>query len=127
MKQVSGKMRIELAQFRELEVFTQFSSELDAVTKATLDHGHVLLELLKQPLGVPFKLEEEVIKLAACTYGLLDDMPLNKIKEFRANIMPYFEENESELLSIARGRDKLSNETIEKLKAAIVKCKEQVI
>ena len=127
MKQVSGKMRIELAHFRELEVFTQFSSELDAATKATLDHGHVLLELLKQPLGVPFKLEEEVIILAACTYGLLDDMPLNKIKEFRANIMPYFEENESELLSIVKGRDKLSDETVEKLKAAIEKCKEQVI
>ena len=54
-------------------------------------------------------------------------MPLDKIKEFRANIMPYFEENESELLSIVKGRDKLSDETVEKLKAAIEKCKEQVI
>jgi F-type H+-transporting ATPase subunit alpha len=127
MKQVSGKMRIDLAQFREMEVFTQFSSDLDATTKAMLDHGHVILELLKQPLCVPYKLEEEVIILAASTYGLLDDMPLDRIKKFRANILPYFEHNAKDLLDVIKKREKLSDETIEVLKQEIIKCKEQVI
>jgi F-type H+-transporting ATPase subunit alpha len=110
-----------------MEVFTQFSSDLDATTKAMLDHGHVILELLKQPLCVPYKLEEEVIILAASTYGLLDDMPLDRIKKFRANILPYFEHNAKDLLDVIKKREKLSDETIEVLKQEIIKCKEQVI
>lgn len=127
MKQVSGKMRIDLAQFREMEVFTQFSSDLDSSTKAMLDHGHVLLELLKQPLCSPLKLEEEVILLAACTNGLIDDVPLDKIKSFKSNVLSYFENNAKDLLEELKKGNKLSDETYTKLKQEIVKCKEQVI
>lgn len=93
MKKVSGKLRMELAQFREMEVFTQFSSELDKTTKDLLEHGNRLVELLKQPLCKPWKLHQQVILLCIASHKLMIDVPINEIKQFNLNIISFFEAN----------------------------------
>ena len=87
MKKASGQMRVDLAQFREMEVFTQFSSDLDPATQAMLDHGHVLMELLKQPLYHPLAMWKEVVILSAASNGLLDDVALSDLRSFREGLM----------------------------------------
>ena len=91
MKKVAGQMRVDLAQFREMEVFTQFSSDLDPATQAMLDHGHVLMELLKQPLYHPLSTWKEVIILAAASNQLLDDIAVSELREFREGLTNYGE------------------------------------
>lgn len=89
MKKVSGSLRVDLAQFKEMEVFTQFSSELDDATTKLLNHGHMLTELLKQPLYNPLPHYEQVILLYAAQHGLLEDIPVNELKEYIAELMSY--------------------------------------
>ena len=82
VKKIAGSLRIDLAQFRELEVFTQFSSDLDAATKEALDHGNRLVEILKQPLYHPMKVSRQVVILYAATQKLLADVPVERAREF---------------------------------------------
>ena len=82
VKRIAGSLRIDLAQFRELEVFTQFSSDLDAATKEALDHGNRLVEILKQPLYHPMKVSRQVVILYAATQKLLADVPVERAREF---------------------------------------------
>ena len=89
MKKVAGSLRVDLAQFKEMEIFTQFSSELDQATTELLKHGHMLTELLKQPLYAPLPHYEQVILLYAAQHGMLDDIPLNELKEYRSELMSY--------------------------------------
>ena len=94
MKKASGQMRVDLAQFREMEVFTQFSSDLDPATQAMLDHGHVLMELLKQPLYQPKSDAEQVVLLTLASHGVLDEIPTAElrtktsafVRQFRADV-----------------------------------------
>ena len=87
MKKASGSIRIDLAQYREMEVFTQFSSDLDAATKAQLAYGSSLMELLKQPLCHPLALHEQVITLCAATHKVFTDIEIGKIKEFQMDML----------------------------------------
>lgn len=89
MKKATGSIRIDLAQFRELEVFTQFSSDLDESTKAQLAHGKVLMELLKQPLCNPMSLSEQVMTLCLANNGIFDTVPVAKVKEVQRNLLKY--------------------------------------
>ena len=82
VKKIAGSLRIDLAQFRELEVFTQFSSDLDAATKEALDHGNRLVEIFKQPLYHPMKVSRQVVILYAATQKLLADVPVERAREF---------------------------------------------
>ena len=82
VNKIAGSLRIDLAQFRELEVFTQFSSDLDAATKEALDHGNRLVEILKQPLYHPMKVSRQVVILYAATQKLLADVPVERAREF---------------------------------------------
>ncbi|MGE4352459.1 MAG: F0F1 ATP synthase subunit alpha [Oscillospiraceae bacterium] len=82
IKKTAGTLRIDLARFRELEIFTQFASDLDNATKQTLEHGKRLLELLKQPLYHPMSVSRQAILLYIATSGLLDDVPIERIKDF---------------------------------------------
>ena len=91
MKKASGSIRIDLAQYREMEVFTQFSSDLDASTKAQLQYGKSLMELLKQPLGSPMSLHEQVITLCAATNRIFSDLDGREIKPFQADLLHWFE------------------------------------
>ncbi|MBE6861954.1 MAG: F0F1 ATP synthase subunit alpha [Ruminococcus sp.] len=87
MKKVSGTLRIDLAQFREMEIFTQFSSELDQATTDLLDHGHMLMELLKQPLYNPQSHHRQVVLLYAATHGYLKGVPVKKVKAYCEGLM----------------------------------------
>lgn len=91
MKKASGSIRIDLAQYREMEVFTQFSSDLDASTKAQLQYGKSLMELLKQPLGNPMSLHEQVITLCAATNKIFSDLGVKEIKPFQADLLHWFD------------------------------------
>ncbi len=91
MKKASGSIRIDLAQFREMEVFTQFSSDLDATTKAQLQYGNSLMELLKQPLCRPLSMAEQVITLCAATNKVMVDIEKSKIKKFQMDLLAHFD------------------------------------
>ena len=99
VKKVSGNLRIDLAQFREMEVFTQFSSELDKTTQELLDHGHRLVEILKQPLYHPYSMHEEVIILCCAQHKLLLDVPVKEIRKFTLDMLSYFEANHSDIIA----------------------------
>lgn len=126
IKKVAGKMRIELAQFREMEVFTQFSSDLDPATQAMLDHGHVLMELLKQPLYHPLPLWKQVCLLCVASERLLDDIPLADIREFTNNLLAHLEQNQSQLIQEIQSTGKLSDEAKADLLATTEAYKKQV-
>ena len=126
MKKASGQMRVDLAQFREMEVFTQFSSDLDPATQAMLDHGHVLMELLKQPLYHPLAMWKEVVILSAASNGLLDDVALSDLRSFREGLMNYVEANGAAIVTEMKETGKLSDESREKLLELLRTYKKQV-
>ena len=126
MKKASGQMRVDLAQFREMEVFTQFSSDLDPATQAMLDHGHVLMELLKQPLYHPLAMWKEVVILSAASNGLLDDVALADLRSFCEGLMNYVEANGAAIVKEINETGKLSDESREKLLELVRTYKKQV-
>ncbi|MDO4324130.1 MAG: F0F1 ATP synthase subunit alpha [Lachnospiraceae bacterium] len=99
MKKAAGSIRIDLAQYREMEVFTQFSSDLDASTKELLQYGKGLMELLKQPLCQPLSMAEQVVTLCAATGKVMLDVPLPKIKAFQKEMLAWFAEEHSDIMS----------------------------
>ena len=126
MKKVAGQMRVDLAQFREMEVFTQFSSDLDPATQAMLDHGHVLMELLKQPLYHPLSTWKEVIILAAASNQLLDDIAVNELREFREGLTSYVQSNGAAIIQEIQEKGTLSPENLEQLLTLVRDYKKQV-
>ncbi len=98
MKKAAGSIRIDLAQFREMEVFTQFASDLDAATKEQLQHGHVLMELLKQPLCRPLSTSEQVVTLCAANAKVMLNVPLNKIKDFQMKLLDKMKSEHSDIM-----------------------------
>lgn len=118
MKKVSGTLRMDLAQYREMGVFTQFSSELDKATKDLLDFGDRLMELLKQPLCQPFKMHEQVILLLAAGRKQMQDVPVAEIKPFAKRLLQFIEEEHKELIDEINDTKALSPELEEKLVAA---------
>lgn len=115
MKKASGSIRIDLAQYREMEVFTQFSSDLDAATKEQLEYGGGLMELLKQPLCHPMSLHEKVITLCTATNKVLLGVEKVKIKQFQAEMLRYFETEHPEIGREIEETKVLSDELIEKI------------
>ncbi|WP_081861320.1 F0F1 ATP synthase subunit alpha [Butyrivibrio sp. AE2032] len=97
MKKATGSIRIDLAQYREMAVFTQFSSDLDEVTKKQLTHGNVLMELLKQPLEHPLAMHEQVIILIAVTSGRIDHIPVRFVREYKEKLISHFNYNCQEI------------------------------
>ncbi len=93
MKKVAGTLKLDLAQYRELEAFAQFGSDLDENTKRQLERGKRAVEVLKQPQYAPVKMERQVATLYALTQGLMDDVPVAKIKEFEEGLVSYTERN----------------------------------
>ena len=115
MKKASGSIRIDLAQYREMEVFTQFSSDLDAATKEQLEYGSGLMELLKQPLYHPLSLHEKVITLCAATHKVLLGVEKTKIKSFQADMLRYFDTEHPEIGQEIEDKKVLSEELITKI------------
>ena len=112
MKKASGSIRIDLAQYREMEVFTQFSSDLDAATKEQLEYGSGLMELLKQPLGQPLSLHEKVITLCAATHKVLLGVEKTQIKKFQGDMLRFFDLNYPEIGQEIEEKKVLSDEMI---------------
>ena len=98
MKKAAGSIRIDLAQFREMEVFTQFASDLDNATKEQLQHGHVLMELLKQPLCRPLSMAEQVMTLCAANSRVMLDVPVDHVKDFQMQFLSYMKEQHSDIV-----------------------------
>ena len=115
MKKASGSIRIDLAQYREMEVFTQFSSDLDEATKAQLTYGSCLMELLKQPLCSPLKLHEQVITLWAATHKAFVHVETKKIKQYQKELLDYFDNVYPEVGREINESKQLSDELGEKI------------
>ncbi len=119
MKKVAGTLKLDLAQFRELEAFSQFGSDLDEATKKTLDRGRRAVELLKQPQYSPVLVENQVVVLYALTRGLIDDIALDKIKEFESGIVDYAQTHAKKFLSEVREKGMWSDEGEAEIKKVI--------
>ncbi len=115
MKKASGSIRIDLAQFREMEVFTQFASDLDEATKAQLRHGNALMELLKQPLCKPLSLAEQVVTLCLANHGFFDSVETKKVKECQMDVLNYMDINHPEIGKEIMTEKTLSDELVAKI------------
>jgi F-type H+/Na+-transporting ATPase subunit alpha len=119
MKKVAGTLRLSLSQFRDLEAFAAFASDLDAASRAQLDRGSRLVELLKQPQYRPYPVEEQVVSLWAGTGGYLDDVPLEDVRRFEAGFLDYLKLQQPGVLTAIRETHDLPEETVTALKDAI--------
>ncbi|TDD36851.1 F0F1 ATP synthase subunit alpha [Actinomadura sp. KC06] len=123
MKQVAGTLRLALSQFRDLEAFAAFASDLDAASRAQLDRGARLVELLKQPQGSPFPVEQEIVSVWAGTSGELDDVPVADVRRFEREFLDYMEREESGFMTSLRETGKLSDDGLTSLKNAVTEFK----
>jgi F-type H+-transporting ATPase subunit alpha len=124
MKQVAGRLRLDLAQYRELAAFAQFgTSELDKATRAQLERGQRTTEVLKQPQYAPLTVERQVMILYAVINGFLDDVPVDKVGAFEANLQRFMEANHPEIGKKIAQEKEITSEIEEKLKAAIAEFK----
>ncbi len=119
MKKVAGRLRLDLAQFRELEAFAAFGSDLDSASKAQLARGIRLVEILKQPQYQPQALEVEVISVWAGTTGRLDEVPVEDVRRFDAEFMEYVQRSHPEIVDAIRGTEDLSDDTVSSLDTAM--------
>ena len=110
MKKAAGSIRIDLAQFREMEVFTQFASDLDNATKEQLQHGHALMELLKQPLCRPLSTAEQVITLCAANGKVMLPLPLKNVKDFQMKLLEHIRTDHPEIITQIENGGKLDDE-----------------
>ncbi len=119
MKKAAGSLRVDLAQFREMEVFTQFSSDLDDETKTRLVYGSGLMELLKQPLGNPMSLAHQVITLVAAIGKRFVGVPKNNLKKYQAALLAYFDEEHRDIVEEINFKKTLDDELKEKILKAV--------
>ena len=127
MKKAAGSIRIDLAQYREMEVFTQFSSDLDAITKEQLEYGKRLMELLKQPLCEPLSLHAQVITLCAATHKLFLDVPVKELKKFQKDMLAYLDQKHPQIGEEIEELHSLSDTLINKIIDAVKEYKSQVV
>jgi len=119
MKQVAGKIKGELAQYREMAAFAQFGSDLDAATQRLLNRGARLTELLKQPQFSPLKVEEQVVVIYAGVNGYLDKLPVSDVGRFEEELLRTVRTKHADLLETIRNEKQLSSDSEAKLKAAV--------
>ena len=115
MKKVAGQMRLDLAQFRALQAFAQFSSDLDPATKAQIERGQRLSEVLKQLPYQPVPVEEQVAILWAGTNGYLDEIPVEKVKEFEKNYLQHLRLKVKKLLAEIAEKKELNDKIVKDL------------
>jgi F-type H+-transporting ATPase subunit alpha len=124
MKQVAGRLRLDLAQYRELEAFAEFGSELDKASQQQLARGARVVEVLKQPQYEPMPVERQVISVYAVTGGYLDDVSLEDCKRFEAELLDFVATRHREIAEHIRDKGDLPGEIETKLKEAILAFKE---
>jgi F-type H+-transporting ATPase subunit alpha len=125
MKKVAGRLRLSLAQFRELEAFAAFGSDLDAASKAQLERGSRLVELLKQPQYQPQPMEREVVSVWSGTTGQLDEVPLEDIRRFDSEFLAYLDRSAAEVFDAIRTTSDLSDDTQSVLEKSMGEFKKQ--
>ncbi|MGO9384441.1 MAG: F0F1 ATP synthase subunit alpha [Mycobacterium sp.] len=123
MKEVAGSLRLDLSQYRELEAFAAFASDLDATSKAQLERGARLVELLKQPQSRPMPVEEQVVSIFLGTGGHLDSVPVEDVRRFETELLDHIRASEEKILAIIRDTQKLDDETADALTEVIKKFK----
>jgi F-type H+-transporting ATPase subunit alpha len=126
MKQVAGKLKLELAQFAELEAFSQFASDLDKATLAQLARGQRLRELLKQPVNTPKSVEEQVALIYAGTNGYLDNLEISKVNPFGIALQEYLTVKDTRYIKLVKESKKLAPDSEELLKEAIAKVQSEL-
>ena len=119
IKQVAGKMKLDLAQFRELAAFAQFGSDLDAATKARLDRGQRIVELFKQIQYNPIPVEEQVAVLWAMQNGFFDPVPVDQVKQFQIKMQDYLQTRKESLLASIREKKQIDKDLEAELATAI--------
>lgn len=125
IRQVSGRLKLDLAQFRELEAFAAFGSDLDAASKAALERGQRMMELMKQPQYAPFPTEDQVVSVWSGTNGILDDVPVADVKRFERELLDHLHRENKDLLTGIREGGKMADETVEALREAVESFKRQ--
>ncbi|MFD7920031.1 F0F1 ATP synthase subunit alpha [Streptomyces sp. NPDC059740] len=125
MKQVSGRLRVDLAQYRELEAFAAFGSDLDAASKASLARGQRMTELLKQSQYAPFPPEEEIVSIWAGTNGKMDDVPVADVRRFERELLDWMRREKKDLLTGIREGGKMSDDTLQALSETVDTFKQQ--
>jgi F-type H+-transporting ATPase subunit alpha len=124
MKQVAGQLKGDLAQFRELAAFAQFGSELDAKTQAQIDRGKRIMEVFKQPQYSPIPVEVQIAVIWAVQNGYVDDVPVDRVKEFQAKFTEFLSTRKPELLQKIAAEKTISAALSSELKAATDQFKE---
>ncbi|MGB7456972.1 MAG: F0F1 ATP synthase subunit alpha, partial [Pseudolabrys sp.] len=119
IKQVAGKVKLDLAQFRELAAFAQFGSDLDAATRARLDRGQRIVELFKQKQYNPIPVEEQVAVMWAMQNGYLDAVPVERVKEYQLKVQDYLQTRKANLLQTIREKKEVDKDLEPQLKAAL--------
>jgi F-type H+-transporting ATPase subunit alpha len=125
MKQVSGRLRVDLAQFRELEAFAAFGSDLDDASKAALERGQRMVELLKQPQYAPYSTEDQVVSIWAGSNGRMDDVPVEDIRRFERELLEFLHREHDGLMTGIREGGKMSDDTLQSLGDAVDAFKKQ--
>lgn len=123
MKSVAGMLKLELAQYRELAAFAQFGSELDPETKATLDHGERLMQMIKQPQYSPIKVENQVMMIYLANKRYLSDIPVDRVSEFESGFFGFMSDNYPEIGKVIKESSKLDDETKSKIDDAVAEFK----
>ena len=124
MKQVAGRIKLDLAQFRELAAFAQFGSDLDAKTQAQIERGKRIVEVFKQPQYNPISVEVQVAVLWTVQNGFMDDVPVDRIKDLQAKLTDYLTSRKTELMGRIAKEKALSDPLIADLKAAVTEFKQ---
>lgn len=125
MKQVAGGLRLDLAQFRELEAFAQFGSDLDKTTQAQLARGSRLVEILKQPQYKPMPVEDQILTIYAATNGYVDDYPIEALGKYEKELHSFFKTKHPEILNEIREKKSLDDDLKKKMDSALDELKEQ--
>ena len=119
MKSVAGRLKLDLARFRELAAFAQFASDLDKATQAQLARGQRLTELLKQPQYEPMPFEQQVVSIYAASNGYIDNFPVESVSRFEREVLAFIDQRYPEVIPAIRKEKALSKENEETLKSAL--------
>ena len=126
MKTIAGSLRLDLAAFRELEAFSQLGSDLDASTQRQLDRGYRMVELLKQPQYDPFPVEEQIVSIYGGAKGFMDDLPVNKVREFETRLLQHLRDQKAEILQELKDTGVMSDTLAEAIRQAATTVKSKM-
>jgi F-type H+-transporting ATPase subunit alpha len=127
MRQVAGSLRLDLAQYRELQAFALFGSELDKTSQSQLNRGRHLVEVLKQPQYTPLPVEKQIVIIYAGTSGLLDDLPVEQVKAFEAELYRYLDSAHPAMLQTIREKKAMDDALKGQVNSALKECKERFV